>query len=42
MKTLRHLAVANEMLGGILLSLHNIHFLQDLMRSLRLEVGATE
>ncbi|MCA8975191.1 MAG: tRNA-guanine transglycosylase, partial [Planctomycetes bacterium] len=39
---LRHLAVANEMLGGILLSLHNIHFLQDLMRSLRLEVGATE
>ncbi|MBK8098264.1 MAG: tRNA guanosine(34) transglycosylase Tgt [Planctomycetes bacterium] len=32
---LRHLAVANEMLGGILLSLHNIHFLQDLMRDIR-------
>jgi queuine tRNA-ribosyltransferase len=32
---LRHLAVANEMLAGILLSLHNIHYLQDLMRSIR-------
>ena len=32
---IRHLAVANEMLAGILLSLHNIHFLQDLMRSIR-------
>jgi len=32
---LRHLAVADEMLAGILLSLHNIHFLQDLMRSIR-------
>jgi len=32
---LRHLAVADEMLGGILLSLHNIHFLQDLLRSIR-------
>ncbi|MFK7743031.1 MAG: tRNA guanosine(34) transglycosylase Tgt, partial [Planctomycetota bacterium] len=32
---LRHLAVADEMLGGILLSIHNIHFLQDLMREIR-------
>jgi queuine tRNA-ribosyltransferase len=32
---IRHLAVANEMLAGILLSIHNIHFLQDLMRSIR-------
>lgn len=32
---LRHLAVANEMLAGILLSIHNIQFLQDLMRSIR-------
>ena len=32
---LRHLAVAREMLGGILLSIHNIHFLQDLMRQIR-------
>jgi queuine tRNA-ribosyltransferase len=32
---LRHLAVADEMLAGILLSIHNIHFLQDLMRGLR-------
>jgi queuine tRNA-ribosyltransferase len=35
---LRHLAVADEMLGGILLSIHNIHFLQDLMRSIREQV----
>ncbi len=32
---LRHLAVADEMLAGILLSIHNIHFLQDLMRQVR-------
>jgi queuine tRNA-ribosyltransferase len=32
---IRHLAVANEMLAGILLSLHNLHFLQDLMRAIR-------
>ncbi|MEO6596490.1 MAG: tRNA guanosine(34) transglycosylase Tgt [Planctomycetota bacterium] len=32
---LRHLAVADEMLAGILLSLHNIHYLQDLMRGIR-------
>jgi queuine tRNA-ribosyltransferase len=35
---LRHLAVADEMLAGILLSIHNIHFLQDLMRTIRAEV----
>ena len=35
---LRHLSVADEMLGGILLSIHNIHFLQDLMRSIREQV----
>lgn len=38
---LRHLAVADEMLAGILLSLHNIHFLQDLMRSIRARALAT-
>ncbi len=32
---LRHLAVAREMLAGILLSIHNIHHLQELMRSIR-------
>jgi queuine tRNA-ribosyltransferase len=32
---LRHLAVADEMLAGILLSVHNIHFLQDVMRGIR-------
>jgi queuine tRNA-ribosyltransferase len=32
---LRHLAVADEMLAGILLSIHNIHFLQDVMRGIR-------
>jgi len=32
---LRHLSVADEMLAGILLSIHNIHFLQDLMRGIR-------
>jgi queuine tRNA-ribosyltransferase len=35
---LRHLSVADEMLAGILLSIHNIHFLQDLMRSIREQV----
>lgn len=38
---LRHLAVADEMLAGILLSLHNIHFLQDLMRDLRARAETT-
>ena len=32
---LRHLVKQNEMLGGILLSMHNIHFLIDLMRRAR-------
>ena len=32
---LRHLAIADEMLAGILLSIHNVHFLQDLMRKIR-------
>ncbi|GAB4159544.1 MAG: tRNA guanosine(34) transglycosylase Tgt [Planctomycetota bacterium] len=36
---IRHLSVAGEMLAGILLSLHNIHFLQDLMRSIRDEAA---
>ena len=35
----RHLAVANEMLAGILLSPHNIRFLQDLMHSIRQRAG---
>jgi queuine tRNA-ribosyltransferase len=38
---LRHLAVADEMLAGILLSLHNIHFLQDLMRTIRARAEGT-
>ncbi len=32
---LRHLAVAKEMLAGVLLSLHNIHYFQDVMREIR-------
>ncbi len=32
---LRHLVKQDEMLGGILLSLHNLHFLLDLMRRAR-------
>ncbi len=32
---IRHLSVAKEMLAGTLLSIHNIQFLQDLMRRLR-------
>ncbi|MAE75556.1 MAG: tRNA guanosine(34) transglycosylase Tgt [Planctomycetes bacterium] len=40
---IRHLAVAKEMLGGILQSLHNLWFLQSLMRGLRerIETGST-
>jgi queuine tRNA-ribosyltransferase len=34
---LRHLAIAGEMLGGVLLSIHNIHYFQDVMRELRAE-----
>jgi len=37
---LRHLAVAREMLGAVLLSIHNIHFLQQLMARIRREAEA--
>lgn len=36
---LRHLFVAKEMLGGILLSLHNIRFYQKLVHDLRIAVN---
>ena len=32
---IRHLVKQNEMLGGILLSMHNVYFLTDLMRRAR-------
>ena len=32
---IRHLVKQNEMLGAILLSVHNLHFLLDLMRRAR-------
>ena len=32
---LRHLAFAGEALGETLLTLHNLHFYQDLMRAMR-------
>ncbi len=32
---IRHLVKQNEMLGGILLSMHNLHYLIDLMRRAR-------
>ena len=35
---IRHLVKQNEMLGSILLSMHNIHFLLDLMRRARVAV----
>ncbi|MEO0481006.1 MAG: tRNA guanosine(34) transglycosylase Tgt [Planctomycetota bacterium] len=35
---LRHLAIARESLGGILLSLHNIHYFQDLMQEMRTDI----
>lgn len=40
----RHLAMSKEMLAGILQSLHNIHFLEQLMLGLRqhIERGASE
>ncbi|MBK8977943.1 MAG: tRNA guanosine(34) transglycosylase Tgt [Planctomycetes bacterium] len=37
---LRHLAMAGEMLAGVLLSLHNIHYFQDVMAEIRASVGA--
>ena len=41
---LRHLIMAGEYLGGVLLTLHNLHFYQDLMQKARehLEVGDYE
>ena len=39
---IRHLVKQGEMLGGILLSMHNIHFLIDLMRRAREAVLAGE
>lgn len=37
---LRHLFIAKEMLGGILLSLHNLAFYQKLLRDLRIAVNS--
>jgi queuine tRNA-ribosyltransferase len=37
---LRHLAATNEMLGGQLISLHNLHFYQQLMRDMRAAIAA--
>jgi queuine tRNA-ribosyltransferase len=37
---LRHLAVTNEMLGGQLISLHNLHFYLQLMRDMRAAISA--
>ena len=39
---IRHLVKMDEMLGGILLSIHNLHFLLDLMRRARAAVEAGE
>jgi queuine tRNA-ribosyltransferase len=36
---LRHLAVSNEMLGGQLASLHNLHFYLQLMRDMRAAIA---
>lgn len=37
---LRHLVKANEILGHILLTIHNVHFLIDLMRQMRQAIEA--
>ncbi|MCP5117803.1 MAG: tRNA guanosine(34) transglycosylase Tgt, partial [bacterium] len=37
---LRHLAVSGEMLGGVLLSIHNIHYFQDIMAEIRASAEA--
>jgi queuine tRNA-ribosyltransferase len=37
---LRHLFMSAEVLGGILVSLHNIRFFQDLMRQMREAIAA--
>ena len=39
---IRHLVKQGEMLGGILLSIHNLHFLLKLMRDARAAVLAGE
>ncbi len=39
---IRHLVKMNEILGGILLSIHNLHFLLDLMRRAREAIEAGE
>jgi len=39
---LRHLVKQGEMLGGILLSIHNLHYLLDLMRKAREAILADE
>lgn len=39
---IRHLVKQDEMLGGILLSIHNLHFLLDLVRRARAAVTAGE
>ena len=39
---IRHLVVQKEMLGGILLSIHNLHYLLDLMRRAREAILAGE
>ncbi len=36
---LRHLVVSNEMLGGILLSMHNIAFLHNLVKNIRTAIS---
>lgn len=37
---LRHLSLANEMLGGVLASYHNLYFYQRLMRDMRAAIAA--
>lgn len=37
---LRHLSLANEMLAGVLASLHNVYFYQRLMRDMRAAIAA--
>ncbi len=39
---IRHLVKMDEMLGGILLSIHNVHFLLDIMRPAREAIAAGE
>lgn len=39
---LRHLVKANEILGHMLLTIHNVHFLLELMRQMREAIGVGE